>query len=418
VDSKEKRRLVSADSRALYAPGYVLFSRDDAVYAQPFDERKLDLTGEPIRVADGVVMLQAANNNTGLSTRRNAAFAVSDTGILTYRTGTNNTPNQQSPVGTRTLIWMDRSGSRVGQVGGPGPFAGVDLSPDGKQVAVHVHEANGGDNWFFDSAQGRMQRLTFDASQDNSMPVWSPDGTRIAFGSKRNGKNGLYVKAVDGTATEELITESEQPKMPMSWSPDGKVLVYWSEGTGTRGDVWMVPVTGDRKPVPLLQTQYQELNPQVSADGKWLAYSSNETGRPEIYIKPFPEGPGKWQVSTNGGQWPRWRRDGKELFFDTPPNILAVDIHVEGSSIKPGVPHVLFSINGPGPTNLGQYDYHRFAVSADGQRFLIPQQGAAPTASGALADQLAALADEGGSPAAVANTISVIMNWPQLLKKK
>jgi Tol biopolymer transport system component len=249
------------------------------------------------------------------------------------------------------------------------------------------------------------------------MPVWSPDGTRVAFGSRRNGKNGLYVKGVDGTAKEELITESEQPKMPMSWSPDGKMLVYWSEDARTRGDIWMVPVTGDRKPVPLLQTQYQELHPQVSADGKWLAYSSNETGRNEIYIKPFPEGPGKWQVSTDGGEWPRWRRDGKELFFVNPPNVSAVDIQVDGSSVKPGVPRVLFSINTPGPTLAG-YSYHPFAVSADGQRFLIPQQGVGPTASGGLADQLAAAADQGGSAAAAANTISVIMNWPQLLKRK
>jgi Tol biopolymer transport system component len=316
------------------------------------------------------------------------------------------------------VLWIDRSGSRTGQVGGPGAYAGVDLSPDGNQVAVHVHEGNGGDSWFFDSAQGRMQRLTFDASQFNANPVWAPDGKRIAFGSKRNGKWGLYVKPADGTAKEELITESDQPKMPMSWSPDGKLLIYWNEDPRTRGDIWMVPVTGDRKPVPIVQTQNQELYPQLSADGKWLAYQSDESSRDEIYIRPFPEGPGKWQISTDGGVAPRWRRDGKELYFALAPNIMAVDIRVEGSSIKAGVPHVLFALSStPGPVMNG-YNYLPYAVSADGQKFLVPQQGAGPAASGGLADQLITVADQGGATGVGNNGISVIMNWPQLLKRK
>ena len=121
------------------------------------------------------------------------------------------------------------------------------------------------------------------------------------------------MKSADGTGTEELIVESEAPKAPMSWSPDGKLLVYWQ--LGSAGDVWAVPVTGDKKPIPILQSQFAEVFPQVSPDGKWLAYQSNETGRPEIYIKPFPDGPGKWQVSIDGGQLPRWRGDGKRTVF-------------------------------------------------------------------------------------------------------
>src|SRR5207237_5054324 len=167
-------------------------------------------------------------------------------------------------------------------------YAGVDLSPDGKRVAVHVHDGTGGDNWFFDSAQGRMQRLTFDAAQDNSSPLWSPDGARIAFASRRNGKWGLYLKPVDGSASEELITESEPPKAPISWSPDGKLLVYWVLDPQTRDDVWAVPVTGDKKPIPILHAGNQEITPQLSPDGKWIAYTSNETSRLEVYIKPFP----------------------------------------------------------------------------------------------------------------------------------
>lgn len=424
LDSKETKRLFAADSRGIYAPpGYILFSRADAIYAQPFDTGKLAITGEPIRVADGVASISVGTvggtgTNTTSTISRNAAFAVSETGILTYRTGANTSQPQTSGVADRTLTWFDRSGARTGQLGGPAAYAGLDLSPDGKQVAVHVHDAAGGDDWYFDSTQTRMQRLTFDASQYNAMPIWSPDSRQIAFGSKRNGKWGIYIKPVDGSAKEELITESEVPKMPMSWSPDGKIIVYWTSSPTTRGDIWMVPV-GDRKPAAFLATPFDEQNPQISADGKWLAYTSNESGRNEIYIKPFPEGPGKWQISTDGGVWPRWRHDGKELFFASAPNLLAVDIHVMGASIQPLAPHVLFGIpTNPAPA-LPDYSFHTYAASPDGQRFLMPQVGGGATAaSGDLADQLIAAADQNSSTVGSANAITVIMNWPQLAKKK
>jgi serine/threonine-protein kinase len=220
---------------------------------------------------------------------------------------------------------------------------------------------------------------------------------------------------VDGSAKEELITESDAVKMPMSWSPDGKLLVYTVDDPRTFSDVWAVPVSGDKKPVPLLQTQFAESNPQVSPDGKWLAYTSTETGRPEIYVKPFPEGPGKWQVSTDGGQWPRWRHDSKEIFFNPlGPSLNAVEIRVSGSSIQPGVPQVLFGITNPSPPHNA---FHRFAVSPDGQRFLIPQQGAGANLSGGLADQLATAADQ-GQTTSTPNGVAVILNWPKLVKPK
>jgi Tol biopolymer transport system component len=416
LDSQEKTRLIASDSRGVYAaPGYILFNREGTVFAQPFDARKLRLTGEPIRIADGVPFVtNGPNVSTNLN--RSVAFAVSQSGVFTYRLGGNiGGPGITGGVADRSLIWFDRTGGRAGQVGGPGAYAGVDLSPDGKKVAVHLHDGEGGDSWFFDSAQGRLQRLTFDAAQHNSMPVWAPDGTHVAFGSRRNGKWGVYLKLADGTGKEELLTESELLKMPMSWTPDGKLLLYSVDDTKTRGDVWAVPVTGDRKLIPILQSQFQELNPQVSPDGKWIAYSSNETSRNEIYIKPFPEGPGKWQVSTDSGEWPRWRRDGKELFFVQGPIVMAVDINVNGSSVQPGVPHMLFGINIPGPAHPF---YHRFAVSADGQRFLIPQPGTGPIASGGLSDQITAFADQGNSLATTANSVAVVLHWPRLLQRK
>jgi dipeptidyl aminopeptidase/acylaminoacyl peptidase len=283
---------------------------------------------------------------------------------------------------------------------------------------VHRHEGTGGDNWVFDLAQGRMQRLTFDTSQDNQSPIWSPDGTRIAFASKRNNKWGLYAKLADGTGAEEVITESEAVKEPMSWSPDGKLLVYSQTGQG--GDVWAVPVAGDKKPLPLVQSQFNEVFPQVSPDGKWLAYQSNETGRNEIYVKPFPDGPGKWQVSTEGGIWPRWRRDGKELYFVLAPNLMAAEIRVMGSSLQPGVPQTLFALAADPGAALNHNRYLRIAVATDGRNFLMSQPGTGgPTPAGGLADQIAAIADRGGSSTtATPNGITVVLNWPQMFKKK
>ena len=423
LDSKERTRLFASDSRAIYvAPGYVLFNRGTTVYAQPFDTGRLALMGEPIRVADGVppTLLQTGVMSATLT--RSASFGASQTGVMSYRTGADpSIPSAGNAGGVpdRALIWFDRSGVRSGQVGTAAGYGGVDLSPDGKRLAVHRHENAGGDNWILESTTGTIQpqRLTFDAAQDNSMPIWSPDGKEIAFGSRRNGKWGLYVKPADGATSEQLLFESDLPKMPMSWSPDGKSLVFWSEDPKTRGDVWMIPLTGDKKPVAILQAPANERNPQVSPDGKWIAYSSSQSGRGEIYIKPFPNGPGQWQVSTEGGSVPRWRRDSKELYFVGPSgSIMASEIRTSGSSVQPGVPRTLFTIpNNPGiphPT-----DYLVYAVSADGQRFLIPQPVGVGGGGGSLADTIASVTDQGGFSAGT-NSITVVLNWPSMLKRK
>jgi Tol biopolymer transport system component len=428
LDSKDRTRLFASDSKAIYAastgsgqaaPGYVLFNRANTVFAQPFDPSKLALTGEPIRVADGVPLVPLGPNaNPNLN--RFASFAASQTGVLVFRT---NQAAAQGQTGAadeqRSLSWFDRTGVRTASLGSTGAYAGLDLSPDGKRFVVHRHEGSGGDNWAFDLAQGRMQRLTFDASQDNQSPIWSPDGTRIAFSSRRNNKWGIYTKLADGTGTEELITESDPGKAPMSWSPDGKLLVYTQAGQAN--DVWAVPVAGDKKPFPLLQSPANEVFPQVSPDGKWLAYQSSETGRNEIYVKSFPEGPGKWQVSTDGGLWPRWRRDGKELYFVLAPNVWAAEIRVIGSSVQPGVPQTLFALGADPSAAMNHNPYLRFAVAGDGKSFLMSQPGTGGAAtSGGLADQIAAVADRGGasSTAAAPNGVTVVLNWPQMLKKK
>ena len=418
IDSKERTRLLAAESRPLYAaPGYLLFNRGGTVFAQPFDADALELSGEAVRVADGVpTWVQGTNVSPSLT--RTASYAVSQSGLLAYRTGGAAANAAGGADEQRSLFWVDRNGVRSGQVGAAGMYTGVDLSPDGKRFAVHRHEGTGGDSWSFDLAQGRMQRLTFDTTQDNSSPLWSPDGTRIAFASLRDNKWGLYVKSADGTGNEELIVDSSEPKAPMSWSPDGKLLVYWQTGAGN--DAWAVALTGDKKPFPILNTQFSELFPQVSPDGKWLAFQSNDTGRTEIYIKPFPEGPGKWQVSTDGGNFPRWRGDGKELYFVIPPGIWAAEIRIVGSAPEPGVPQSLFALGGNPSVTINHVSYHRFAVTADGQRFLLSQPSGGATTAGGLADAVAAAADGGGAQLVgiSPNGVTVVVNWPQMVKQK
>jgi len=422
LDSNTRTRLFTSESVAHYAaPGYLLFNRGDTVFAQTFDADKLALTGEPIRVASGVPLRLSPGNNGAPGITRSANFAVSQTGVLAYRTGATGTTPTVGGEETRTLFWFDRDGGQaMPATGTTAGYTGLDLSPDGTRVALHRHDGAGGDSWILDLTQQRLQRLTFDTSLENVSPIWSPDGTRIAFGARRDNKDGLYIKPADGSAKEELVFESDVAKVPMTWSADGRLLVY-VQNTGA-GDVWAVPTSGEKKPIPLLQTQFAEQYPQVSADGKWLAYQSNETGRAEIYVKPFPDGPGKWQVSTDGGQFPRWRRDGKELFFYFNNSMIAADIRVMGSSVEAGVPRMVFGVPSPS-TGTGHPPYHRYAVSADGRRFLLSVAGAAGRGGGGgggggLAAAVLAAAEASNSGPLATNPVAVVLNWTQMLKEK
>jgi eukaryotic-like serine/threonine-protein kinase len=422
LGSTAAARLVASRSNGVYAdPGFLLFHREGTLYAQAFDAGGLKLSGEAVRIADGLPV-----SDSGV-----AAFAVSHNRVLIYR----NSPRRQATAGSaaaapinvvpdRPLRWTRETGASE-PASAPGDWVGVDLSPDGKRIAAHRHEGDGGDVWIFESGQTTPSKLTFDAAQDNSSPIWSPDGSRIAFSSIRNGKRGVYVKLADNSRAEELIVESEVPVMPMGWS--GSRLIYWTSDPRTLGDIWSVDTAGEKKPVPVIQTPADERNPQVSQDGRWIAYSSNETGRSEIYIKPFPEGPGKIQVSVDGGVFPRWRRDGKVLYFMSMVSLgsmLASDVRVNGSSVQREVPRVLFqTFFVSGMHARGQS--HAFAVSGDGQRFLIPQfenqsflgggrGGAVGTAI--VAAVLADRRPSAGSGVQSASPITVVLNWTGTLK--
>jgi hypothetical protein len=313
------------------------------------------------------------------------AFSVSDDGVLAYGIGNGGRPDVQ-------FAWFDRQGTVIETIGRPGQYRGLDLAPDGTRIATHQEEtARIGDVWLLGVPGGAASRFTFNPSQDNSSPIWSPDGARLAFASIRAGKTGLYQKRSDGTGTEELLIQSDGIISPMDYSPDGRSLVYTENAanTGAEGNLWLLDLSSDRKAVPLVDTPSSaESHGQISPDGKWLVYESSNAGRRDVYVRPFPAGAGQWQVSTGGGWFPRWRRDGRELFFMNAlsgGDIVAVDVNVSGSTFEQGVPKALFN---PGYADLGHtIDYHAFAVSADGRRFLIPHL--APVIAGAASPQIA-----------------------------
>jgi Tol biopolymer transport system component len=284
-------------------------------------------------------------------------------------------------------VWVDRSGKKIDVLGEPADYYEPRISPDGRRVAIGIGDP--GDIWVYDVARRVRTRLTF-ASSDDFAATWSPDGERVAFSSQRSGSGDLYAKSASGTGNDELLSSSKIFKVPNSWSPDGRYIAYiaFQGAPGSKADLWLLSLP-DGKSSPLLQTEFDELAGVFSPEGRWLAYASNESGRFEIYVQPFPGPGGKWQVSTAGGLHPRWRRDGKELFYVAPDGkIMSVEIRAE-TVFEAGTPQALFTTllkNMPGPP----YD-----VSSDGQRILLNRP----------------LGEESSPP------ITLVQNWTALLKR-
>ena len=373
IDGKERKSLFKNSSDVSYiAPGYLMFARDTTVMAQPFDASKLQFTGDPVAVLENV----GFNPTFGYS-----SFSVSENGTLVYKPG-GGSVNQ--------LRWFDRQGKEIAKVGPSSEYSDVTLSPDGKMAAVERIVDNNRDIWMFDLERGLPTRFTFGALREDD-PTWSPDGTYLAFSS--NGfrdKQMIYRKLANGAGNDDLLSDAVSVQTSgMDWSPDSKNVLFASNGEKSGIDIWVLPMTGDAKPYPLLTSEFNESQGHFSPDGRFFAYMSNESGQSEVYIQTFPIGGGKWRVSTGGGVQPHWRRDGKELYYvATDRKLMAVDVKL-GGSVEIGATMPLFQ------TEISVPSPNRYAVTADGQRFLINS----PAQSGKEAP------------------FNVILNWTSTLKK-
>jgi serine/threonine protein kinase/Tol biopolymer transport system component len=369
---------------ARYAPpGYLLFTRNGTLMAQPFDAKRLALSGEPIPLMEQV-----------------NAYAISDNEVLIYRRAAGETGQ-----GSTQLIWLDRNGKPAGQVGGPANYSGdVRLSPDGRRAAVDVVTGANRDIWVIDIARSVPSRLTFDGA-NNWSPIFAPDGGRVVFSRGPNATqppNKLYLKSSSGTGNDELVFEGEatgEAIFPEAWSPDGQHVIFARNKTpgNVPTDLWVLPLSGDRKAFRYVPTRFRQVQSALSPDGRWLAYTTNESGTYQIVVQPFPDsGAGKWQITANGGTEPRWRGDGRELYYlGLDGKIMAVSIKAD-KTVEAGQPVPLFQTTLNTPVNPG---LKRYDVTADGQRFLIIS--------------LVASAPAQANP----NPITAVINWTAALKK-
>ena len=355
LDSDEHHLILHNDFRAVFVqPGYLLSVREQLLVAQPFDLRSFSVTGDAAPIAEHIAL------NGGTSA---AMFSASDNGVLAYETGA-------SQVTGWDLVWYDRGGKRLETVG-TNFFQSPSLSPDGTKLAVGLTDIRfaTSDIWFFDLARGTKTRLTFDPASE-LYPVWMPDGQSIIFSSNKTGLAHIYRMPIQGTgATETLIATEGAYELPQSVCRDGRYLLYQRRASQDKRkyDIWVLPLFGNGKPFPLVQSDFDHLKPTFSPDCNWVAYASNETGQSEVYLTHFPDGAGKRQISTDGGVSPRWRGDGKELFFISPQtrDLLSISVAPQGAGLQLGAPHVLF------PTHGVSFQFGALDVRADGQRFLI-----------------------------------------------
>ena len=351
LDSKETKRLLNSNVSAAYAPsGFLLFVRGRTLMAQRFDVNTLELSGEAVPLVEELDrMIPTAH----------ASFSVSEN-VLAYASFTEQNGR---------LEWFDRTGKSLGTISPQGRYINVALSHDGKRIAAARVDTQTGtrDIWLIDLARGAPLRFTFNPV-DEWLGVWSPDDERIAFTSDQDGPGNLYQKLSSGGANEEQILKTNERKWTTDWSPDGRVIIYTSIHPKTGLDLWVLPTEGDRKPVPYLQTTFNEDYAKFSPNGRFIAYSSDESGRNEVYVQTFPVSGRKWQISVGGGAQPRWRRDGKELFYISPERkLIAVEVKSDTPTLEVGSPKMLFQTRLPGyPGPRNNYD-----ASADGQRFLM-----------------------------------------------
>jgi hypothetical protein len=385
-EQQSTQRLLDTPLMPAYAPsvdpgaGHLLFVRDGTLWSRPFDARRFALAGEAIPIAERVGIFRLGAN-----------FSTSATGVLAYR---------GVATALSRLTWYDRAGTVLGPAGDQGTYWDVALSPDDSRLATTLDEGRAGTSIsVLELARGVMGRFTFDSGPGYRAPVWSPDGHRVAFVAGRAGGTGVFQKpSSTGGKEQVLLPPTSADKSTNDWSNDGHFLLFSRQDPKTKSDLWVLPLTGDAAPAgppaPFLQTEFSEHQGQFSPDSHWVAYVSDESGRPEIWVQRFPvsssEG-SKMRISADGGDQPRWRRDGKELFYvSLDGKLMATDVSI-GSAFKPGITKALFAA----PIQIGDetIDSFRWDVTAHGDRFLIDT---ATTAS---------------------EPLTIVLNWTAALKK-
>jgi hypothetical protein len=343
------RDLVQSPSSARFSADHLLFLRDNILMAQPFDPQKLEFRGDAFPLAENVIV----RPQTGAG-----AFSASDNGVLVYQSG--------SPEVESHLRFFERNGNPGQEVGEPGVFEQVTLSPDGITAAVVVFDPALGtqDIWLVDVERGLRTRFTFDKASD-AYPVWSADGASLIFASRRDGNRAIYRKSVEGVGDVELVYKTDVDIFPTSWSSDGRYVAFNQPGQGTGGDQWILDLEGGPSAELLYQTEAEDGIGTFSPDGRWLSYWSQESGKGEVYVTPFP-GPGRRvQVSTNSGTWMQWRKDGREIFYQEengPLKRVAVD--GRGDTFTVGAVEDVAVFGTPLITGA------KFSIMPDGERLL------------------------------------------------
>jgi Tol biopolymer transport system component len=319
----------------------------------PFDLRRHQISGDPIQLTEEV-----RTNPGGWHGR----FSLSENGVLVFTDGKAN----------HQLVLANQTGQKLQTVGSLGSYSGPRFSPDEKHIVVAQSDLQhqSPDIHVLDLARGINTRFTFDSAEDIA-PIWSPDGSRIAWASMRNGQRDLYWKAANGAGAEELLWKSAYSKFTSDWSNDGRFILFQENTPQTNYDIWILPLNGERKAWPWLKTESSEYLPRLSPDDKWIAYTTNAPGHLEVFVRAFnPDAPaagGQWQISPNGGRLPHWRRDGRELYYiSADEKLMAVDITL-GAEVKAGTPRALFDLRELRAVTANV----SYAATGDGQRFLF-----------------------------------------------
>ena len=350
-------------------PGILVFARQGILWAAPFDLSQLKVSGAPTPVLEGVMA------STSFGTEQ---FSLSDDGELAFIAGASVEPERQ-------IVGLDRKGEARTLTTEKRAYEDLSLSPDGHHLAMTV-EGPEWNIWTFDLGRGVLARLTLVG--DNRDPFWTPNGKQIVYTSFRNGMYGLYEKAADGSGSEQELYHSKNWVCAESFSPGGQYLAFEENSPSTRTDIWILPLHGEPKPRPFVQTAYTEWSPAFSPDGHWIAYESDESGRSQIYIQPFPGPGGRWQISNEDGTRPFWNHDGRELYYINEKKVMVVPIQ-GGASFSAGTPRVLFE---------GDFfaSGHFYDISPNGQQFFFIKDV---------------------TPAGAPTEVNVILNWSSEIKR-